>query len=1785
MMRPTCSGTPLSFHRAFGLRRALGLLSGCAMGAMALTVPQAAQAQAFQGVGTTPDVGFAVVIESPNSTLIEVYAQETVIEWTPFDQATTGTVDFLPTGSSVSFVDGSSLGDYTVLNRISPISVSGAPTERAIALNGVITSTVGGAQGGEVWFYSPTGIIVGANAEFSVGGLVLTTDDITFGSANTGGTDLFGPDGEIQFRGPADSTGFVQIQPGGGGFSQISASNYIALVAPRVEQAGWIEADGGIGLIAAEQLDLTVNGGMFDIGISVGTTDANGVVHTGITSGPASGGIGDPQRISLVALSKNDAITMLVSGDLGYEQAANAFTDRGAIVLSAGFDTDEPGGMTADRNGSIAISDAFFLNDVDAYASDGIAVTANTAASVGFAESTVLNAFGDISLFADDDGGQILADSTLDLNSGVPGAGGSVSILAQGTAVIDVAGSLGINVSSDPLDFAPQSSSDGVGGQISIIADNADIDFSSGFFRARGSGSFDSASTFDGVGGQIDISVTNNGRLFATSLNADVTGSGGTSMAFGGTGTGGAITLIDDGGTLSLGNIQLEADAFGGYSDGQAGDAIGGSVLVSVMEEQTWDFLDIFASANAGGSFDGVTGTATAHDNAIQLVVNGGNLLDITGDVRIRAESVSFTDGAADALNQAGSVAITVGNGSSLNITGDAEISADARFAFDVYQPNPFNTPEQFAGSVLIDLDGGSLSAGSLTATATGVSLGATNSVGVAHGGFVTVNVANVGSFTVDDGSGTTQLTLEARGEGSGDVIGGEAFGGTVLLSVVDGLVDVAGDFLVDAEGTASDFYDLGFNGVGHNATGGMASVELLSGTLGTASLDVSGRLTVSANASGETGFPTLDLTGDGGTATGGVANINVEAGVFTVGTVELLARANGGNAGGTLAGTTAFQSGDGQGGTASLTQSAGVVEIGSLLVSASAEGGQSAQFASSGFDGSHGGDGFGGDASVMLSGGTAGLGLLTIGASGVGGHGQSSTADTAGDAGDGIGGTAQLIMPAGSTAFLTVADNTRLGGQGLGGDAASGDAGPGLAGNAIGGAATVNIADGQFLLSSLTVDASADVDGTHGINATGGTARFLLADSGTVSGPLTRRVNGQFALLADASISPNGIELAGSVVLDVVAADTASGLSAASLLVDVTAATALAGNGFTLNIDGADLVINNDANIDVGGDASSTVASSFAFDVGGNLNLNARRVLGLGDGAYDVGGNADIDGTNGIILGTLSVAGTTNLLASDGGAIVDTLRAVGLVTVRGQFVALSAPVAINIADVTGTLTTVNVSSTSDLTVAGGSAVTDITFASSGGDVDVNGAISGDNVSVIASQDITVSADVTGQESASFSAGAAFSTNADIVARLIDVSSRSVDIDPLAQIGVLGTTDTIAFQDGDVLGPTNFGGADVAGEYSLDNTELSRLFADQEITLDKFAPVSNPSDPAFVTPGVTTVGDINLAFGPTGNIAAGGTLKITSDGNVLVNGAVNLLTVSAADTFSIDPPLIQIVTNTGSIQLLNSLNAPLGIIELIGGVIAAADQATLTAINGVTDLSVISPLLDVPGVSPAGINILAATEIIVDAQDGFYVQNFGLTDDYADRAGFVAEVLSIETGSAATGIVINGLISIASGVVTGLDTVGSILINGIAPVAGGLFDPLSSVNGCVIGVNCTGVTPPVVTPPVVTPPVVTPPVVTPPVVTPPVVTPPVVIPPVVNDAIAPPVYDELPRPEEGVIVDVALNDAPLVTIAETRPLITPPLVDEPVTGIGNDDLWDGLCPPGGDSCGTEGDPE
>lgn len=328
-----------------GFRRN-ALLVSCASAAIAasLLLPSRASAQAvpgaFQGSIQSSTGSYTRATSGANET-ITIGSPTATLNWTPYDGATgTGPIDFLPSGHVATFINDPSLtSDYTVLNKIVPVD----PT-RPIQFDGTVLSKLtdgtNTVTGGHVWFYSPGGILLGSTAIFDVGSLLLTTADLPNGFvADSTSFSAF-------FSAPS-STSAIQIL---GGAQINAADNYVALVAPKIEQGGTIDVNGSAAYVAGEQLTMSFNQGLFDVSVDVGTDDANGIIHTGTTTGTGNLDAGDNHSIYIVAVPKNHAISMLLQGgSVGFSDAVGATVKNGQIILSAGY------GVTTDGSNSVVI--------------------------------------------------------------------------------------------------------------------------------------------------------------------------------------------------------------------------------------------------------------------------------------------------------------------------------------------------------------------------------------------------------------------------------------------------------------------------------------------------------------------------------------------------------------------------------------------------------------------------------------------------------------------------------------------------------------------------------------------------------------------------------------------------------------------------------------------------------------------------------------------------------------------------------------------------------------------------------------------------------------------------------------------------------------------------------------------------------------------------------------------------------------------------------------------------------------------------------------------------------------------------------------------------------------------------------------------------------------------------------------------------------------------------------------------------------------------------------------
>jgi len=1244
------------------------LLASCAIaaGLAALAFAGPTRAQGVQGGGQVV-MGNATIsppapgATPPNTTNVVTTTNQTIINWTPTDTAPTGApIDFLPFGNTLNYYGS---GQYTVLNRfiaINPLTGLPVPISRQIALNGTVnsyvgspTATSGNVQGGNIWFYNAGGILIGQRAVINVGSLVLTANDID----TTGG--LFGPGGEIRFRGASGSTSSIDISPQ----SFISAANpgnpgssYIALVAPRINQGGLIDVDGSAALVAAEQADITINNGLFDINVTVGAEGGNAITHTGVTGGPAhQQGDTDQSRIYLVAIPKNDAVTMLISGQLGYQDAVVAQTDPdGAVVLSAGYNIENGALAAAPANATaanITIADTIFQSSVTARASGdllagplamlptGGPVTAAPPPHLGrLVVQGNANFIGDASATLNVGPNQLVGatGNMVVQSNGVGSAAGraDVNVTGGGLAVLGT-----LNITANGV--ADAVTGDATGGTASFDITGGTVVAGNLVVSAAGTGGFDATGNGgDGTGGTASLTVETGGSLTANNITVQANGRGGgftSSITLGtqvadvsGNGQGGTATLVaQNGGSITANaSINVNATGTGATGTAQSGNGTGGTATLRILTggtSVTSPVTNVNASGTGGGTVslpifgtflsndagDGTGGTAE-----VEYATDFSSPSSL-GGLTLNAAGIG---GGANGANAAGGnatggdviIASTAGN-----VTVDTLILNASALSGGASDSVGNNASSGNAVGGAIDMsasNGATLGVnGVATADASGVAAVADN-VGSSTGGDIAIGAT--GGATVSVGTDFQVNATAGQFVSSGFLTAGSSTGGNIDFTADNGTI-AAGAYIVEANANTNNV-----SGASGAAQGGTIDIRASNNGSFTALTDsatnefsADAAAGLSAGGTDATGG-TIQLIADGGTinfqgssffSAGGIAGGDNATAAPTVATgrggsilIQLLPSSGDVSA---ISFADAFLASDGSAG--SVSEGGGPLDgaasgTGGTVtfdVQAGTLTGNDITASASGFGGSlldDGGEGRGGTATFTQSGGTTTVNSLTIAADGFGGSG-----DNGGPSGLGVGGTATINLNSGAIdAQSILASAIGSGGLGAGGDDLdpANPVLPGSGGDAQGGNAAITI------LGDATVDVQSLTALATGQGGPGGdflSVVGLNADGGAGGNAVGGNANITLA--------------SGTMSLGDVTAD-ASGVGGAG------GSLVLAGSGLTVAAAGGG-----------GGNGQGGVAlvSTFTDTAGVTGTIGA-----FASGVGGIGGNNDVGGNGGAAIG-----------------------------------------------------------------------------------------------------------------------------------------------------------------------------------------------------------------------------------------------------------------------------------------------------------------------------------------------------------------------------------------------------------------------------------------------------------------------------------------------------------------------------------------------------------------------
>ncbi|MFO6445856.1 MBG domain-containing protein [Erythrobacter sp. NE805] len=1113
------------------------MLAGCASTALALSLALAASGAGAQGINAQSNVvvGSAEIYSYENgggtqTTQIDVYDPTVVIDWTPLVDALGNTLEFLPAGNEAIFQNGFGVSDFAVLNRILP-DANGAP----VVINGAVISRIrdfssslrtaqpmtspGVAPGGFVAFYSPTGFLIGSTASFDVGQLMLTTlapDPQAFGGFRAGET--------LALTGAAGSRARISIAPG----AQITASAdnaFFAVVAADVKMEGIAHVNGSHAYVAGEVVNLRLSNGLFDIEVPVGTAASGNVLTLdGTIGGPASSGApGDNRVIYGVAAAQNDPISMLFSGNLGFEPAQSADIVNGEIILAANHNVAgrTVAGGAIDQGldarfdakaGTSSVRADIFIDNVTATSSlmavgthltrlsasganasvaGNLLLAGGGAAEVRLGVGRSLTVGGDLLVASDAFG---VSSVNLALPSDADAEAGAALVEARAGATLDIAGALRISADATAgANLASGAAGSAQGGSARLVADGASVTTGKGAtLSAEAIGATVQFGEREGVlrGGLAELSaqglaeVTINGTLVLTadayhrSFGAQLPGAvyGGTARLDNGSSrvaiTGDAFL------TASASAAGTESDADGALADaGEARVIVDGDGLTRVG-----GLLSLSANARGGYNYGRVGGEALG--GVALAVTRGGGRLDVTGAFAANAEAEGGfgLSGGAGSGGVAGAIAET----GRIDLRGTASAIAKGTGGFGYFSGGG-NGGAGTGGTALFRAEG------TLTQTAALI-------VGVSA-------IANADGL----GGEAAQTDGTTRGGRGGDGRGGSAsrinqadanfVGGAYILAGGDngtlttGALTSASARGLGGAGGGYSTYDPSQGpedaGDGGDGFGGTAQVGTAlfgtDGSLGAGLARFSG-VVVDVEGSGgnggrEGGDGFFLGTGFGlaGNGTGGDALLTANAGRVESSSIDLRAP-----------GVAGFSrnGGTGQGGRAIISGSAGgTIAASSAFLDAAGFGGFG--------DGGAGGEGRGGETAILLDGVNATFdGITALTAIGSGGFG------TGGKGGDGTGGTVfvgQRSSTRGSGTFRSLASLEAHGIGGGGGADSTGGTGRG------GSAAVEALAGSTLTFNALSVSASGAGGEREGLglvnrggDGVGGSATIRSAGSGS---------------------------------------------------------------------------------------------------------------------------------------------------------------------------------------------------------------------------------------------------------------------------------------------------------------------------------------------------------------------------------------------------------------------------------------------------------------------------------------------------------------------------------------------------------------------------------------------------------------------------------------------------------------------------------------------------------------
>jgi hypothetical protein len=396
------------------------------------------------------------------------------------------------------------------------------------------------------------------------------------------------------------------------------------------------------------------------------------------------------KRIYMVTVAKNNAVTMLLGGTIGYDLSATAVGNT--VVLSAGRDVVNGNavvtGAAAGPAASIQLTNATLTTPLVASASGDVSLIAQGGGTLSLTGDTLGVADGTATARASS--GTINTSGNLTLQSAQFGlTAGTAQVSADKGGRINVKGLLSVLADGDGVRRGVKGGGDGTGGIATVSSDGGFVTATGLIVSATGVAQpLLGAPAVTSRGGTASVALANGASLNVGPLTINASagiGPGGAApnnpagagaIAIGGTAS---LTVDNAAYTGTTGPQAISARGLGGSGQTGGGAATGGTVLVQAIDSGTLTLpgLAIDVSGIGGASTGGTGGIGQGGAATVRAQAGAVTIADAAGPwaLSINAQGNGGANSVGAAAGTGGTITLA-GNGARLS-AGTTSLLAD----------------------------------------------------------------------------------------------------------------------------------------------------------------------------------------------------------------------------------------------------------------------------------------------------------------------------------------------------------------------------------------------------------------------------------------------------------------------------------------------------------------------------------------------------------------------------------------------------------------------------------------------------------------------------------------------------------------------------------------------------------------------------------------------------------------------------------------------------------------------------------------------------------------------------------------------------------------------------------------------------------------------------------------------------------------------------------------------------------------------------------------------------